>query len=307
MRDSMPKLTTEVARADFADLDLRPTRELVRLINDEDATVAVAVRRACEEVAHAVDEIAARMTRGGRLVYVGAGSAGRIAALDAAEIGPTFGMEQGRVTAIVAGGLATLTDPREGVEDDEVAGVADVRALEIAAQDSVVGVSASGRTPYVLAALSSAASRGALVVGVSCNAGSPLSDLARIAIEVVVGPEVIAGSTRLKAGTAQKLVCNMLSTATMVKLGRTYGNWMVDVRTDNEKLRGRARRILVEAAGVGEDEAARLLAAAGGETKVALVAALSGLDVPTARDRLTAAGGRVRTALQAVRAGNPEA
>jgi N-acetylmuramic acid 6-phosphate etherase len=279
--------TTERERLDLRDLDLRPTCDLVRLINAEDLAVATAVEGAAAEITRVIDLAVERLQAGGRLVYVGAGTSGRIAAADAAECGPTFSSSQ-----IVA---ATTED--DAGEDDAAGGANDVVALGVGGGDIVVGVSASGRTPYTLAALEQARVSGAATVAVVCAPGSELALLADDAIEVDVGPEVIAGSTRLKAGTAQKLVLNMISTITMVRLGKTYGNLMVDVQASNEKLRARARRAVAVATAAPEDEVAAAIAAADGDAKVAIVSLLAGVDADTARTRLSAAGGVVREAV----------
>ena len=293
-----PEPVTEQRSAAGADLDLRSTAELVSLINAEDATVAGAVAAAAAELAAAIDAIVARLESGGRLVYVGAGSSGRLALVDAAECGPTFGIPDGLVTAIVAGGPHALAVAQEAAEDDEAAGAADVTAADVSAADSVVGLSAGGRTPYVLAALREARAAGALTVAVTCAAGSPLGALAEHEVSIVVGPEVIAGSTRMKAGTAQKLVLNTISTVSMIRLGRTFGNLMVDVVASNEKLRARARRAIAQATGASDDAVDAALAAADGEVKVAIVSILAETDAATARDSLAAAGGVVRRALE---------
>jgi len=293
-------LVTERVRPELADLDLRPTQELVRLMASEEATVAAAVRRAAPAVAAAIDAIVARLTDrpGGRVIYVGAGTAGRMGVLDAAECGPTFNAA-GTFIALMAGGPQAITKPKEGAEDDPAAGAAELLALGVGPADAVVGISASGRTPYVLGALGAARNAGALTVGLSCHPGSLVSAAADHAVEVVVGPEVIAGSTRLKAGAAQKLVLNTISTVVMVRLGRTFGNLMVDVRAGSEKLVDRARRIVVTAAGVTPAEAAAALEAANGEVKTAIVSLLSGIDAAAARHRLDQSGGIVRRALSA--------
>jgi N-acetylmuramic acid 6-phosphate etherase len=272
------------------DLDLRTTRQLVGLLNAEDATVAGAVAEVGDELAASIDAIAERLARGGRLVYVGAGTSGRLAALDAAECGPTFGSRPGEVVAIVAGDA-------EEAEDDREAGAADLGALAVGADDVVVGVSASGSTPYTLAALEAAGEAGALRVAVACVRGSALADLAEHEIAVVVGPEAVAGSTRLKAGTAQKLVLNTISTVTMVRLGRTYAGLMVGVSPENAKLRERARRNLMLASGAAEEDVDAALAAAGNDGRVALVTLLAGVEPDVARERLAEAGGSVRIAL----------
>jgi N-acetylmuramic acid 6-phosphate etherase len=281
---------TERERVELRDLDLRATLELVRVINSEDETVAGAVAAAAPELAAAIDAIVERLRGGGRLIYVGAGTSGGLAALDAAECGPTFSAAPGQIVALAVA--------QEAAEDDAEAGAAAVDAVDVTAADAVVGVSASGRTQYTLGALRRAAEAGALTVAVACVRGSELARAAAHAIEVEVGPEVIAGSTRMKAGTAQKLVLNTISTVAMVRLGKTFGNLMVDVQASNEKLRARARRAVALATGSSEDEVDEALAAAGGEVKVAIVALAAGVDAETARARLTEAGGAVRQALQ---------
>jgi N-acetylmuramic acid 6-phosphate etherase len=288
---------TEFRRADRADLDLRSTLELVELINAEDATVAGAVHGIAGELAAAIDAVSARLARGGRLVYAGAGSSGRLALVDAAEVGPTFGMPAGQVVALVAGGPAAAATAQEAAEDDEAAGAADVVALAVGPDDAVVALSASGGTPYALGAARAALAVGALTVAVVCSEGSELGRLADHELVAVTGPEVIAGSTRMKAGTAQKLILNTISTVCMVRLGKTYGNLMVDVVATNAKLRGRVRRAIALATGAASDEVEAALDAAGGEAKVAIVSLLAGVDAEAARARLRKADGGVRGAL----------
>jgi N-acetylmuramic acid 6-phosphate etherase len=291
----MTEPVTEQRAPGNADLDLRETAELVALLNDEDATVAAAVGRAAGPLAAAIDAIVERLQRGGRLVYVGAGTSGRLAHLDAVECAPTFGLAPGSVLALVAGGV----EASEAAEDDTSGGERDVAALAVGPADTVVGVSASGQTPYTLAATAAAKRGGALTVAVVCAEDSELGRLADHEVTVVVGPEVIAGSTRLKAGTAQKLVLNTISTVSMIRLGRTFGNLMVDVVADNTKLRARARRAVALATGASDGEVDAALEDAGGEAKVAIVALLSGVDATSARVRLESAGGVVRKALAA--------
>jgi N-acetylmuramic acid 6-phosphate etherase len=281
---------TEERSADCGDIDLRPTHELVELINEEDARVAPAVREAAPELAAAIEAIVERLEQGGRLVYVGAGTSGRLGLVDAAECGPTFGLPDGRVLALA------LTEESE--EDDSAAGAAAVAAAGIGPADAVVALSASGCTPYVVGALEAAREAAALTVAVVCAADSPLATLAEHEILAVVGPEVVAGSTRMKAGTAQKLVLNTISTVSMIRLGRTYGNLMVDVVASNEKLRARARRTVELATEVSDADVDAALAAADGDAKVAIVALLTGLDSAAARERLAAAGGAVRRAVE---------
>jgi len=278
---------TERQRADLRDLDLRPTAELVRLINDEDRTVAGAIADAADSIAAAIDAIVERLEAGGRLVYVGAGSSGRAAAADAAECGPTFSTDR----------IVAVTTTEEAAEDDAEAGARDLSAFDVSPKDAVVAISASGRTPYTLAAVEQAVDLGALTIAIACVRESELARHTEHAIEIEVGPEVIAGSTRMKAGTAQKLVLNTISTIAMVRFGKTFGNLMVDVQASNEKLRARARRAVAIATAAPEAEVAEAIAAAGGDTKVAIVALLAGVDAQTARSRLTAAGGVIREAV----------
>jgi N-acetylmuramic acid 6-phosphate etherase len=290
-------LVTESRREDV-DYSVRSTRELVELMNREDATVPAAVGSVAGKLSAAIDAIVERLRGGGRLVYVGAGSSGAIAALDADECEATFSTEAGQMVALVAGtGLTGAA--REAAEDDAAAGARAVEELGVSNRDAVVGVSASGRTPYVLAALERARAVGAVTVAVVSTHGSELSPIVDHELAVVVGPEVVAGSTRLKAGTAQKLVLNTISTVAMIRLGKTYGDLMVDVRASNAKLAARARRIVRVATGVSEDEAETALAAADGSAKVAVVALLKEITADEARARLERAGGDIGTALEA--------
>ena len=286
-------LSTEGARPERAEIDRLPTAELVRLMNQDDQAVALAVADAQAQIAAAIDAIVPRLERGGRLIYVGAGTAGRLGVLDASECGPTFNSDQ--VVGFLAGGPGAVSTATESAEDDPDGALPDL--ADVTADDAVVGISASGRTPYVLGALAHARGRGALTVGLACNRESPLSAAVDQPIEVVVGPEFVAGSTRLKAGTAQKLVLNMLSTLTMVRLGKTYGNLMVDVRVTNEKLRDRATRIVEQVAGASRADAARALAEAGDDAKVAAVMLRAHVGPDEARERLAAAHGHLRSAL----------
>ena len=291
------ELPTEGRDPAGADLDLRSTAELVRLMGEADATVPHAVAAAGEALAAAIDEIAARLARGGRLVYAGAGTSGRFALVDAVECQSTFGLDPGRVVALVAGGADSAATAQEHAEDDAEAGAEDIRAVAVEDRDAVVGISASGRTPYALGALEAARSAGALTVGVVCVEGSAIGALADHEVAVVVGAEVLAGSTRLKAGTAQKLVLNTISTVSMIRLGKTYGNLMVDVVATNDKLRNRVRRIVELATGAPAAEVAAALEESGGDAKVAIVMLLAGTDAATARLRLAGADGVVRKAL----------
>ncbi len=297
MDHELDALTTEQARDDVADLDLLPAEELVRLLLAQDATVPAVVAAAADEITAAVDLVAERMERGGRLIYLGAGTPGRLGFGDAVECVPTFGLAADQVSAVIAGGTAALTGAYEGDEDDAEAGARDLLAKGIGSLDTVVAISASGRTPYVLAGVAQARASGAATVGVVCVAASPLASAVDIAIEVVTGPEVIAGSTRLKAASAQKLVLHTLSTSVMIRLGRVFGTFMVDVCADNDKLRRRQRRIVAQATGASEAAVEAALTAAGGRGRVAVVALLTGGDPERARHLLAAGGGRIRTAL----------
>jgi N-acetylmuramic acid 6-phosphate etherase len=297
-RPRLGELVTEGRLSHGADYDELTNRELVELVNREDLIVPTAVAAAGDELAAALDGVVDRLRDGGRLVYVGAGTSGRLAELDASECESTFSTEPGQVVALVAGaGFASVAE-RDAAEDDAQAGAGTVRRIEVSERDAVVGVSASGRTPFVLGALEAAAASGALTV---CVVSVPDSELARIAqheIAVIVGPEVISGSTRLKAGTAQKLVLNAISTIAMIRLGKTYGDLMVDVAGTNEKLRARARRAVRLATGADDDDVDEALTAADGNAKVAIVSLAAGVDPTTARTRLLESGGSVRRALQ---------
>ncbi|HEU5101755.1 MAG TPA: N-acetylmuramic acid 6-phosphate etherase [Roseiflexaceae bacterium] len=290
-------MLTEARNPATAQIDLLPTIELVRLINVEDARVPAAVAAEIPSIAEAIDRIAARMRAGGRLIYAGAGTSGRLGVQDAAECRPTFGTPAGLVVALIAGGPPALTEAVEGAEDDADAGASAVAALQAGANDSLVAVAASGATPYPLGALTEARKRGALTVSLACNRPSQLEQAADIGIAPLVGPEVIAGSTRLKAGTAQKLVLNMISTGVMIRLGKTFGDLMIDLQPTNRKLRRRASRIVEEICGISAAEAEQVLVASGGDVKVAIVATLGGIAPEVARQRLRAAGGVVRLAL----------
>jgi len=290
-------LTTEARNPRSVGLDAMDTAQVLELMNDEDQTVALAVRRALPEITEAVDLVADSLGAGGRLIYLGAGTSGRLGLLDAVECPPTFDTDPGQVTALLAGGANAFVQAVEGAEDDPVAAAADVDALEVGAHDTVVGIAASGRTPYVIGGLRRARERGAHTVALACNTGSLIGREAKVAIEVATGPEVLTGSTRLKAGTAQKMVCNMLSTAAMVRIGKTYGNFMVDMRPTNAKLVDRARRIVAAATEVDEGTAATALDAAGGRTKVAVVMLLAGVDAAAADRLLQQGAGNVSAAV----------
>ncbi len=290
-------LATEAVRPELAALDLLGTNELVLLMAADSRRATDAVVAAAPAISAAVEVVSDRLRAGGRLVYVGAGTAGRLAVLDAAELGPTFSVPSGVAEAVIAGGDDALRHPAEGAEDDRGAGAAAMAALAVGDNDAVIGVSASGRTPYVLGAVGHARSVGAATIGLSCNPGSPLSEAADYPVELVVGGEVVAGSSRLNAGTAQKIALNTISTTAMVQLGKTYGNLMVDVRPTNDKLRDRAVRIVQAVTGVGPEPALAALVAAGWDVKVACLVVSSGKDVRDVTVVLEAAQGRLRQAL----------
>ena len=289
---------TERTNENTAGLDRLSTIAMLERINEEDAGIAGAVRRELADVALAVDAVAAAYRAGGRLIYVGAGTSGRLGCLDAAECLPTFGVPPERVFGIIAGGERALLRAVEGAEDDADAGIAAIVAVEVSAADAVVGISASGGAPYVRGALLEARRRGARVISLANVPNAPLSADADIAIEVVTGPEVIAGSTRLKAGTAQKMVLNLISTGAMVRAGKTYGNRMVDVQATNAKLVRRSVRLIREIGNIDSDESAlHLLDQAGGSVKLAIVMARLRLDPESAKAALDDAGGFLAVAL----------
>jgi N-acetylmuramic acid 6-phosphate etherase len=282
-------------------LDRKSTLEILRALNREDARVALAVQRELPKIARAVDAIVKALGSGSRLFYIGAGTSGRLAVLDAAECPPTFGTPPEMVQAIIAGGASALQRASEGAEDSAAAGARDLQRAGLTAKDVVVGLAASGTTPYVLGALAFAKRRGAVTVGVTSSPRSPLARAARIAIAPDTGPEAVSGSTRLKAGTAQKLVLNLLSTAAMVRLGRVYENWMVHVALTNQKLRQRGVRILEEATGASASTAEHAVRQAGNDLAAALVMLKADVSAQEARRRLAATGGNVRQALNFVK------
>lgn len=300
-RPDLAVLSTEAVDPAFADIDRMSVAELAALMNSTDATVPGAVHRALPSIVPAIEATTERFRAGGRLIYVGAGTPGRLGVLDASECPPTFGISPDQVFGIIAGGPEALVSPIEGAEDDEELGAAAIVAADVGPLDTVVGVASSGRTPYVVAAVTAARRRGALTVGLSCNVGTPLSEAAEHAIEIEVGPELVSGSTRLKAGTAQKLVLNMFSTITMVQAGKTYGNLMVDLHASNSKLRQRAVRMVRFIAEVDRAAAVSALEATGYRVKHAVLLLRLGLDPETADERLLAADGRLRDVLEGSR------
>jgi len=292
-------LTTEAHNPRSTELDAMSTLDVVTAMNDEDRHIADSVRRALPKIAEAVDAISHRMHKGGRLIYVGAGTSGRLGVLDAVECPPTFSAAPTQVCGVIAGGEQALWEAVEGAEDDPQRAADDLAAMDLSAKDCVVGVAASGRTPYVIGALQYARSTGALAVSVAMNHGSQIAESADIAIEVVTGPEILTGSTRLKAGTATKMVLNMLSTAAFVRLNKVFGNLMVDVQATNEKLRARSQRIVAQACSCTVEDAARLLKEADFDVKVAIVAQARQVLPHIARTLLFTHDGNVRAALDA--------
>jgi N-acetylmuramic acid 6-phosphate etherase len=300
-RENLSRLTTEGSNRASADLDLKSPLEIVSVINSEDARVVDAVRRALPQIARAVGLIATALKRGGRLIYVGAGTSGRIAALDAAECPPTFNVDPRTVQFVMAGGPAALASAVETDEDSRELGTREMKKRKPGRNDVIVGIAASGRTPFTIAAVEYARSRGAHTISVTCNRNTPLQRAAHLGVVTEVGPEVISGSTRMKAGTAQKMVLNMLSSGAMTRLGYVYGNLMVNVTPRNSKLAARGVSILQQAAGVSEDAARQALLAARKSVPVGLVMLQAQVDRKEAEQALKLAGGHVRRAIAAAR------
>ena len=296
--DDLAALTTEAANPASSEIDTLSSLEVVRLINAEDAGVAEAVGKVAEAVADAIDLITVRLRTGGRLIYMGAGTSGRLGVLDASECPPTFSTPPELVVGLIAGGPDALTRAIEGAEDHPEFGERDLQAVTLSSKDAVVGIATSGRTPYVIGGLKYARSIGASAIGLSCNADSALVDVSDLMITPIVGPEVISGSTRMKAGTATKMVLNMLTTGTMVRLGKTFGNVMVDLRATNSKLKARSRRIVCRLADVDGETADELLIMCDGEVKTAIVAHLRNLSATDARQRLQEVDGHLRAAIE---------
>jgi N-acetylmuramic acid 6-phosphate etherase len=299
----LEKLLTEQLNPVSASIDTLTTVEMLEVINREDRKVADAVAQVIPAIARAVDAIVAAMEHGGRLFYIGAGTSGRLGVLDASECPPTFSVPSDLVQGIIAGGEPALSRATETTEDDPLIGARDLRQRGFSGRDILVGIAASGRTPYVLGAISEARKQGATTVGISCTPQSELSRAVDIAIEPLPGPEIVAGSTRLKAGTATKLVLNMLTTGTFIRRGYVFGNLMVNVQPKNSKLRDRALRIVAAAAGVSSERAAELLAAAGDSVRAAVVMERAKVDRAEAEMALAASGGRVAAALEMARHG----
>ena len=294
----LEKILTETRNPASLDIDKVSTLALVKIINDEDKKVAFAVEKAATAIAAAIDCIADRLKKGGRLFYIGAGTSGRLGVLDAAECPPTYGTSPELVQGIIAGGTAAMFKAKEGAEDSAALASSDLARENITAHDVIVGLAASGRTPYAIGGLQYAASIGAATISIDCTPDSPLASAAQIPITAAVGPEVITGSTRMKAGSAQKMILNMLSTGAMIKLGKVYGNLMVDVKASNKKLEERACRIVMAAAGVNRETATAALLATKGQAKLAIFMLLGNLDLSTASKLLTSHQGFISKALQ---------
>ena len=297
MELNLTGMTTERRNPRTMQLDTMSELEIVTVMNEEDARVPLAIAKKLPQIAQAAHWAAEAFAQGGRLFYMGAGTSGRLGVLDAAECPPTFGVDPGMVVGLIAGGEKAFIKAVEGAEDDRALGQSDLEAHNLTAKDVVIGIAASGRTPYVLGGLAYARSVGCRTAAIACNPGSAVGKAADLAIEVEVGPEVLTGSTRLKSGTAQKLILNMISTASMVRAGKAYQNLMVDVMQTNEKLHVRAENIVIDATGVERAEARRAIDAAGGSVKCAITMLLAGCDAGEARRRLAEAKGHVRAAI----------
>ena len=294
---SLAQMVTEQRNADSMDIDRLNAFEIVKIINREDQRVPLAVERCLPQIAQAVEKIVAAFRRGGRLIYIGAGTSGRLGVLDASECPPTYGVSPDMVVGIIAGGEQALRRPIEGAEDNPQQGQTDLEKIRFSAKDVLVGIAASGRTPYVIGALNYAKSLNAVTIAVASNPGSAMTKIADIAIETVVGQEVLTGSSRMKSGTAQKLVLNMLTTASMILMGKCYQNLMVDVQASNEKLRARALRIVMQATECSEETAQQTLQRADNNAKLAIMMILSGLEKAAAVQLLNRHQGKLRQAL----------
>ncbi|MFB2928163.1 N-acetylmuramic acid 6-phosphate etherase [Aeromonas hydrophila] len=291
MTIDLSSMITETRNPASVEIDQLPTLEMLRVINQEDQQVALAVSQLLPEITRAVDAIAAAFGNGGRLVYIGAGTSGRLGILDASECPPTYGVSAEQVVGLIAGGHKAILQAVENAEDDAELGAQDLKNIQFCANDVLVGIAASGRTPYVLGAMAHARAVGATVCSISCNPGSPLAQAADISMVAVVGPEIVTGSSRMKAGTAQKLILNMLSTGAMIRTGKVYGNLMVDVEATNAKLVERQKRIVMEATDCERAVAERALAQADNHCKTAIVMILAGLTADEARTRLQSSNG----------------
>jgi len=290
----LDKLTTEKRNDRTMDLDLMSVKEILETMNKEDQTVPLSVAGEIPQIEKAVTKTISSFREGGRLIYLGAGTSGRLGVLDAVECVPTFGSQPEMVQGLIAGGMKAFTKAVEGAEDDELLGVEDLKGISVNSNDTVIGIAASGRTPYVIGALKYARTQGATTVSISCNKNSEISKYAEIAIEVETGPEVLTGSTRLKAGTAQKLVLNMISTASMIGIGKVYKNLMVDVQSTNKKLVERSKRIIMQAAETDYDTAAEYYEKAGQNVKAAIIMILLNCSYEEAAQKLEESNGFIR-------------
>lgn len=297
LMSELERLVSEDRNPKTMDIDLLPTLEVLRKINDEDKGVAAAVEKVIPDIAAAVDRIVSAFQNGARLVYMGAGTSGRLGVLDASECPPTFGVREDMVVGLIAGGVDALVHSAEGAEDDPKQGIKALQDIKLTADDVVVGIAVSGRTPYVIGGLTYAKEVGATTVALSCNPRSTIAGIADIAISPVVGPEVLTGSTRLKSGTAQKLVLNMLSTASMIRIGKSYQNLMVDLNPSNKKLVARAVRIVMQTTGCAAQQARQALDQTGNDVKLAILVTITGMGVEEARKALANAGGFLRKAI----------
>lgn len=301
MEINLNALDTEQRNENSMNIDMMDTMDMLRVINEEDRKVAAAVGEVLPEVAALVDEIHRRMMQGGRLVYIGAGTSGRLGVLDASECPPTYGVEPSLVQGIIAGGFGALLKAKEGAEDDTELARADLKEISLNQNDTVIGLAASGRTPYVVGGLDYAREIGAYTGAVSCVRGAEISAHADSKIEVLVGPEVVTGSTRMKSGTAQKLILNMISTTVMIKYGKVYKNLMVDVQPTNQKLVERAKRIIAQSSGCSHDEAAKYLADSGNNVKIAICMALTGLSCTECERILKQNDGNISCAIRSLK------
>ncbi len=296
----LENLTTESRNSSSLNIDKVSTLDMVKIINNEDKKVALAVEKELVKIAEAIDGIVSGMQKGGRLIYIGAGTSGRLGILDASECTPTYGVSEELVQGIIAGGTEAIFRAKEGAEDSKELAIEDLKSKNITENDTIVGLAASGRTPYVIGGLEYANKIGALTVSITCNANSEVAKVSKVSIAPVVGAEVVTGSTRMKAGTAQKLVLNMLSTGTMIKLGKVYGNLMVDVRATNKKLVERAKKIVCEATGVDREVAEKVLKETNYDVKLSILMILTGLDINEAKEKLTQNKGYIAKAMETI-------
>ncbi|TYA02833.1 N-acetylmuramic acid 6-phosphate etherase [Vibrio cholerae] len=295
---ALSHLVSEGRNPDTMDIDLLSSQEIVERLNQQDKQVPLAVEAVLPQIAQAVDKITAAFKQGGRLIYLGAGTSGRLGVLDASECPPTFGVSNQMVIGLIAGGKEAMFTAQEGAEDNATLGAHDLQQIDFSSKDVLVGIAASGRTPYVIGALEYANDLGATTIALSCNPDSPIAEIAQIAISPVVGPEALTGSTRLKSGTAQKLVLNMLTTASMIRLGKSYQNLMVDVRATNRKLIARAVRIVMQATDCQREEAEALLKESHNNAKLAILMHLTGMNYEQATAKLSQSDGFLRRAME---------